>query len=263
MTRTLVVGSIVAGSLAAAPGVARGQEMSMGPPREPLVITPRAGLETGWTRFHLNGTRGDFYDVTARLDVRASRIVGLRLLLPVYALDLEGQSTRVGLGDAELRLRVLVLDDHDWRMYAGLADQLPTGNNGLGTGQGGTQLSPFVTAGWRTGGLVLYGTVADVVALHSQGNPPAFDYVDPSSDHEARYSLGAIFDAFGPVYANAALTGITVLTPSNAGDTLVYGGVAIGLLLGEYWKVVTGVELPIAGDHRFESKVALNLYVYF
>jgi hypothetical protein len=259
--RTLAVASILAGS--AASGVARAQEMSMGPPREPLVITPRAGIETGWTRFDLNGTRGDFYDVTARLDVRASHIVGLRALLPVYALDLDGRSTRVGLGDAELRVRVLVLDDHDWRMFVGLADQLPTGNNGLGLGQDGTQLSPFVTAGWRTGGLVLYGTVADVIALHSQGNPPGFDYVDPSSDHEARYSLGAIFDAFGPVYANAAVSGITVLTPSQAGDTLVYGGLAIGLLLGESWKIVTTAQLPIAGEHRFESKVGLNLYFYF
>ncbi|HEX8793767.1 MAG TPA: hypothetical protein VF765_22645 [Polyangiaceae bacterium] len=262
-TRTMVVGAIAAGILAAAPSVARAQEMSMGPPREPLVITPRVGIETGWTRFDLNGSRGDAYGVTARLDVRASRIVGLRLLLPVYALDLDGRSTQVGLGDAELRVRILVLDDHDWRMYVGLSDQLPTGNNGIGLGQGGTQLSPFVTAGWRNGGLVLYGTLADVVALHSQGNPPAFDYVDPSSDHEARYSLGAIFDAFGPVYANAALTGVTVLTPTDAGSTFVYGGVAIGLLLGEYWKLVASAQLPIAGEHRFESKVGLNLYFYF
>lgn len=235
----------------------------MGPPREPLVITPRVGIETGWTRFDLNGNRGDAYDVTARLDVRASHTVGLRLLLPVYAIDLDGRTTQVGLGDAELRVRILVLDHDDWRMYVGLVDQLPTGNNGIGVGQGGTQLSPFVTAGWRSGGLVLYGTLADVVALHSQGKPPAFDYVDPSSDHEARYSLGAIFDAFGPVYANAALTGITVLTPSGAGDTFVYGGVAIGLLLGEYWKLVASAQLPIAGEHRFESKVGLNLYFYF
>jgi len=255
--------AILAGCLAGAPRTARAQEMSMGPPREPLVITPRAGIETGWTRFDLNGNRGDFYDVTARLDVRASHIVGLRMLLPVYALDLDGSSTRVGLGDAELRLRVLVLDDHDWRMYAGLADQLPTGNNGIGVGQGGTQLSPFVTAGWRSGGLVVYGTVADVIALHSQGKPPAFDYVDPSSDHEVRYSLGAILDAFGPVYANAALTGITVLTPSNVGDTFVYGGVALGVLLGEYWKVVASAQLPMAGEHRFDSKLGLNFYLYF
>jgi hypothetical protein len=148
-------------------------------------------------------------------------------------------------------------------MFVGLADQLPTGDNGIGVGQGGTQLSPFVTAGWRSGGLVAYGTLADVIALHSRGNPPAFDYVDPSTDHEARYSLGAIFDAFGPVYANAALTGVTVLTPSQAGDTFVYGGVAIGLLLGEYWKLVASAQLPIAGDHRFESKLGLSLYFYF
>ncbi|HTQ45632.1 MAG TPA: hypothetical protein VMI75_22890, partial [Polyangiaceae bacterium] len=111
-TRTLVAWAILAGCLAGAQRTARAQEMSMGPSREPLVITPRAGIETGWTRFDLNGNRGDFYDVTARLDVRASHIVGLRMLLPVYALDLDGSSTRVGLGDAELRLRVLVLDDH-------------------------------------------------------------------------------------------------------------------------------------------------------
>jgi hypothetical protein len=258
-----VAWAILAGCLAGAPRIADAQEMGMGPPREPLVITPRAGIETGWTRFDLNGSHGDFYGVTARLDVRASHIVGLRLLLPAYALDLDGRSTRVGLGDAELRVRILVLDDHDWRMFVGLADQLPTGNNSLGLGQGGTQLSPFVTAGWRSGGLVVYGNLADVIALHSRGNPPAFDYVDPSSDHEARYSLGAILDAFGPVYANAALTGVTVLTPSDAGDTFVYGGVALGVLLGEYWKVVASAQLPLAGEHRFESKLGLNLYFYF
>jgi hypothetical protein len=257
------VWAILAGCLAAAPRTARAQEMGMGPPREPLVITPRVGIETGWAHFDLNGNRGDFYDVTARLDVRLSHTVGLRMLLPVYALDLDGIGTRVGLGDAELRVRVLVLDDHAWRMYVGLADQLPTGNNSIGVGQGGTQLSPFVTAGWRSGGLVVYGTVGDVIALHSQGKPPAFDYVDPSSDHEVRYSLGAILDAFGPVYANAALTGITVLTPSNAGDTFVYGGVALGMLLGEYWKIVVSAQLPMAGEYRFDSKLGLNFYFYF
>lgn len=235
----------------------------MGPPREPMVITPRLGVETTWGRFDLNGNRGDFYGVTARLDVRASPIVGLRLFVPAYVIDVDGQSSRAGLGDTELQVRVLALDAHDWRMFVGLDDQLPTGNNGIGVGQGGTQLSPFVTAGWRTGGLVLYGTVADVVALHSRGNPPGFDYVDPSTDHEVRYSLGAILDAFGPVYANAAITGTTVLTPEDAGDTLLYGGVALGFLLGQQWKAVASVQLPIAGEHRFESKAGLNVYFYF
>jgi hypothetical protein len=231
--------------------------------REPLVIATRFGLESTWASFDLGGTRGSYFGFAARADWRASSVVGLRLIVPVYTLGTEGQPWKTGLGDSELRLRVLVLDADDWRVFVGLTDGLPTGDTSLGVGQGATQLTPFVTAGWKKGPLVLYATVADSITLRVQDKPAPIDYVDPSTDHEMHGTLGAIVGLGDHAYATAAVTETTVLVPSDAGDTILTGGVAVGILPGRTWKLVAGGQLPLAGQHRFDAKASLDAYVFF
>ena len=230
---------------------------------EPLVNATRLGVESSWTSFDLGGTKGDFFGVTGRVDYRANRAVGLRLLVPVYSLRLPSLGRRTGLGDSELRLRVLVLNAGEWRAFVGMADQLPTGETHLGMGQGGSQFTPFVTAGWKRGPVLVYGNVADAIVVHPQSKPAPVDYVDPSTDHEARYTLGTLFEVLEDLYVNATVTAITVLLPSDLGDTFVSGGFLVGATPWDRWKFVASAQAPLAGTARFDVKLGLNAYFYF
>jgi hypothetical protein len=246
-------------------GAAQAQDFGVGPQREPTLTTSRLGLETSWAQFDLYGVRGQYIGLTARLDVKLHRHVGMRLLVPTYIIQQDNQPAGNGFGDSELRVRVLLLDAHDWRFYGGLADQLPTGNTALGLGQGGTQLSPFITGGWRKGPVVVFGSVADCIGLHPEdkGLAHTSDYVDPSNDHELRATFGAIAEIGEPVYVSAVVTDVTDLDPGSAGTSLLIGGAALGYLVSDDFKVVMVGQMPLAGEHRFEDKIGLNAYLYF
>jgi hypothetical protein len=262
----MLVAAIVAGvaGTLAFPGRAAAQDFGVGPQREPTLTTSRLGLESSFASFDDLGGKGDYYGLTVRGDLKLERHVGLRLLLPAYAIQLEGQPVRTGLGDAELRVRFLLYDGHPWRFYWGIADQLPTGNTSIGLGQGGSQLTPFITGGWRRGSFVAYVSVADAIGLHPQGKvEPAPDYVDPSSDHELRNTVGGIGEVTEALYFNAALTAITLLEPGQVGTTLVVGGVALGYQLSDSAKIVLVGQLPIEGEHRFDEKLGLDAYMFF
>jgi hypothetical protein len=261
--RLLVVVPAIAMALGSWSGEAAAQDFGVGPQREPTLTTSRLGIETSWASFDQQGTRGEYFGLTARGDVKLARNVGLRLLVPMYLLQLDGQAANNGFGDAALRVRILIFDAHPWRFYGGLEDQLPTGNTAIGMGQGGTQLSPFVTGGWRSGSVVVYASVADCIGLHPQGKPEPADYVDPSSDHELRANVGVIGEIAEPLYVNGAVTAITVLVPGDVGDTLLVAGAALGYVVSEDFKLVVVGQAPFFGQHRFDEKVGLNAYLYF
>ncbi len=242
---------------------ATAQDFGIGPQKEPSLTTSRLGVETAWARFDQQGARGGFFALTARGDLKLARNVGLRLLVPMYALQLDGQSPVVGFGDAELRARVLVYDGHPWRVYAGLAHQMPTGDTGAGLGQGGSQLSPFVTGGWRKGPVVVFASVSDAIGLHARGKPAPPDYVDPTNDDELRGNVGFITELSQAIYASAALTAVVDLDPGSTGTTLATGGLAVGYLVSEAFKLVLVGQAPIAGQHRFDEKLGLSAYLYF
>jgi hypothetical protein len=223
----------------------------------------RLGVESVWAAFDLQGTTGDFVGVVARGDLRLSPIVSTRLEVPVYTLQLSGQGTRIGVGDIELRTRIRLYDAHNWRLYFGLSDQMPTGNSSLGLGQKATQLTPFLTGGYRWGPVVIYGVVADAVVIRQPGAPQPTDYVDPGSDHELRYSLGAIVEFSSAIYANAGLSAITDLVPGEVGRSLAIASASLGVAPSPTWKFVCGLQLPAGGEHLFEEKVVGGLYYFF
>jgi hypothetical protein len=243
---------------------AAAQDFGVGPQREPTLTTSRLGLESSWSSFEDQGGKGDFYGLTVRGDLKLAPHVGLRLLVPVYAIQLTGQPLNTGFGDAELRVRFLLYEGHPWRFYWGIADQLPTGNTSIGTGQGGTQLTPFITGGWRTGATVVYATLADAIGLHPQGKTePLPDYVDPSSDHELRSTIGVVGPLTEALYFNVALSAITLLEPGQLGTTLLVGGAALGYQLNDTAKLVLVGQVPVEGEHRFNEKLGLDAYMFF
>jgi hypothetical protein len=248
--------------------LARAGIATSGPPQESVVGPSRLGIESVWTTFDLPGQNGGlqkgyFFGYAARGDYRVNHRVSLRLEVPVYTVHLDGLSTHTGLGDMELRMRALLLDSHDWRIYAGIADQLPTGATSTGLGQGATQLTPYVTAGYRYKHLIVYGLVGEALTIRPPKAATLPDWVDPSTDDEVRYTLGAVYEFSELFYANAIVTGITELLPSVLGTSLCTGGASLGLQPSDEWKIVAGLQLPIAGEHRYESKVLLSLYYFF
>lgn len=226
-------------------------------------IGTRLGVESTWASFDLDRVRGSFAGVTARVDWRAGSRVDLRLLVPVYAVTLDGAPTHAALGDSELRVRVLVYDAHPWRVFAGLADGLPTGSTSIGVGQGAPQLTPFLTAGYRAGPVVVYVNAADALTLRPADKPALPDYVDPSTDHELHGTLGVIAEMGEHLYAVATGNGTVVLVPSRAGDALATAGLAVGVLPSKRFKLLAGAQLPLAGEHRFDVRATLAAYVYF
>jgi hypothetical protein len=256
---------VITAALLVAARPSRAEDMGPNPlgAREGLTIAPRIGVESSWTSFDLQGTRGEAWGIAGRIDLKLSRVVGVRVIAPVYVLRLDGQGAQVGPGDAELRARFMLYDANDWRVFVGVLDQLPTGASSLGMGQQANQVTAFATAGWKTGPLVVYGIAGDTVALRTQDRPAPVDYVDPGTDHELRYTVGGIYAFDDAAYLAAAIDGTTVLVPSAAGDTLFTGGIAAGLLPGRRWKVVASARVPLAGEHRFESKLGLDAYVFF
>ncbi len=264
--RSLPAGALAAFALAGLlllPRRAHAGIAASGPPQELAPNKTRVGVESVWARFDLPGAKGDYFGFAARTDLRMAPRVSLRLEVPVYTLHLDGDGTKTGLGDVELRMRVLLLNADDWRVYAGLADQLPTGETSQGLGQGADQLTPVVTGGKRFGRLVLYVTLADALVVRAPHAASTPDYVDPSTDHELRYVGGSIYELTDALYANAAITGITVLVPSQLGQTLANGGLALGLSPTDAWKLVAGVQVPIAGDKRFDVRGLLGAYFFF
>jgi hypothetical protein len=261
--RILVAVIVVGGGVCTYAGEAAAQDFGAGG-KEPSLTTSRIGLESSWAAFDNQGGQGDFYGITARGDLKLAPHVGLRLLVPVYAIQLDGQPVNLGLGDAELRVRFLLYEGRPWRFYWGIADQLPTGNTSIGLGQGGTQLSPYITGGWRRGPVVVFATVADSIGLHPQDkSPPTPDYVDPSTDHELRTTIGAVDELSGDFYCNVALTEITLLEPGDLGNALLIGGAAVGYVLSDASKLVLIGQAPLAGEHRFNEKIGLNAYFFF
>ncbi len=248
-------------------GQAAAQDFGVGPQREPTLVSSRLGLESSFASFDQQGVKGDFLGLTVRGDLKLATNVRLRLLVPMYAIQLEGEQPRnYGFGDAALQVRAVLYEGHPWRFYYGLEDQLPTGDTAIGTGQGGSQLSPFVTGGWRKGSFVAYFWLIDCIGLHPQwgaGKPAPVDYVDPSTDEELRTTLGGYGEITDSLYFNVAVTTINPLLAQDSNAWTVIGGAALGYVFTDSIKMVVVEQAPLAGQHRFDEKIGVDAYMYF
>jgi len=265
-TRILVAAILAVVCVCAYAGEAGAQDFGVGGQQKgpPSLTQSRLGLESSWAAFANQGAQGDYYGLGVRGDLKLAANVGLRLVVPLYVIQLDGQPANTGVGDAELRVRFLLYEGHPWRLYWGIADQLPTGNTSIGLGQGGTQLTPFITGGWRKGSFVAFLSLADAIGLHPRDKaPPTPDYVDPTTDHELRAEVGALGEITDALYFNVVMTEITLLEPQDLGNALLVGGAALGYVLSDSVKVVLIGQAPLAGEHRFNEKIGLNAYMFF
>ena len=227
----------------------------------------RVGVELETARFDLAGTRGTYFTAIARADWAATRRLTLRARVPLQLLDLEGQppgqSGREGLGDVELRLRYRLTMRDPLLVAVGYTGQLPTGDAARGLGGGALQVAPYVTAGYRIGGTVVFATLNDTVTLRGGSTPRYVNYVDPNSDHELRYNAGLIYFFSDVVAANALVSGTTLLADDARGRTLFTAGAQLGIAPLPSVRVVAGGQLPLAGERRFDWKANAALIYSF
>jgi hypothetical protein len=234
-----------------------------GPAHEPLTTPSRLGVETDIATFDLGGQRGSYVNVAALYDWGPTDTFVLRARLPVDTLYLAGQAARTGIGDVGLRAKYrLYKDGERLLVFAGVDEQFPTGASHLGIGGGAIQVTPYVTAGFKTYKLIVYLGVGDVISLHPRSAQPA-DYIDPGSDHEVREDLGLTWNADKQVRLGAAVSGVTVLVPSAFGQSLLTGGGSFVYAPTPSFKLSLIAQLPIAGEHRFEEKGSFGVYYYF
>jgi hypothetical protein len=147
-------------------------------------------------------------------------------------------------------------------MSAGWVTELPTGARHRGIGNGSVQVSPFVTAGYRIGHLVLYGTVADSFSIAGRNQTRFPNYVDPGTDHELRLTAGTIYAFDETISGSVALTDTIVLTPSGNGQQLFVANTLIGAQRGPL-RIVMAPSVPIAGEQRFSWRITTAALLSF
>jgi hypothetical protein len=244
--------------IALAPSRARAEGLAgASPSLFPASGNVRGGAELETAAFNLEGQRGSYASAIARLEWAATDDLGLRIRMPFATLTLEGQEgTREGAGDAELRLRYQLLGQDPLKLSVGWVVQLPTGARRYGLGEGATQVTPFVSAGYKVGRTILYLTLGDNLSLAGVHRERLPNYLDPSEDHEVRATAGAIFTFSKAVYASAVLTETTILTSAQWGQSLLAGAVQLGVEPDRRLRLVLVPQLPLLGEQRFSWKLS-------
>jgi hypothetical protein len=222
----------------------------------PPTGTMRAGVETETTGFLIDGQRGSFISGVPRIEYTPLHLMNLRVRVPFHSLALDGETTtRNGIGDMELRLRLNLKRAEPLRISAGWVIQMPTGSKHEGLGEGAVQITPFVNAGLRIDKVIVYLTVADTMSLAFTHEPRLTNYVDPGTDHEVRSTLGTIIPVSDVVSAGAIFTETTILTQVQRWDSLLTGGLQLGVQPDPRIRVVASEQLPLLGEHRFSWKL--------
>ena len=253
--RALRIAAMVGALLGASRGTA-GADGPEGVSLFPRTSQARAGAEVETASFRLDGRRGAYASAIGRVEWVPLPLVELRARVPVHTLALEGEeTTRDGLGDSELRLRFHVVAREPLQISAGWLTQLPTGSNRQGLGGGALQVTPFVNAGFRASQTVFYLTLADAVTVAAPHHTRYADYVDPSSDHELRATLGAIFSFSDRVAASLILTSATELAESRRGRSVLAAAAQLGTQPDRRLRLVLTPQVPVKGEHRFEWKL--------
>lgn len=210
------------------------------------------GFDVDVAGFELAGIRGTYVTLAARGDFSPTPLLGLGARVPFHFLRLHDNGTRAGFGDVDLVLKVRVLAANErYALSVGLSTELPTGDAHEGLGSGHVELTPFVAGAYVLEHIVLHATVADNVSV-TRSDHEHVNFVSPHSDHELLYHLGAIYSFGRWFFANAVVSGVTVLEAAERGSTLLVFGPQVGFTPSEQWRITLGLQVPFAGERRFD-----------
>jgi hypothetical protein len=223
----------------------------------------RVGLEQEISGFDLPIAKGTRYTFAPRADWAPREGLSLRTRVPFHNLWLAGDDHRAGIGDAELRLKFRLYSHGGNRLVQGGAIQtMPTGSAVRGLGNGAVVLTPFLTGGIKIDKTILYAYVSDAITLRNQKARAYDDFTDPSTNHETRNVVGVITGPYGPIQGNLSLNAYTILTGGAVGETFVFGAAVFAFAPSDVFRVQAGLQLPVAGDERFDYKCTLDAYFF-
>jgi hypothetical protein len=229
------------------------------------AIHSRAGVEATGATFALRGLSGAFTTTSAIGEIAPVSALSLRLRVPVShaTYDGDGGAPHVGLGDLELRLRWRIRQDALLQASVGVAGSQPPGRRETHLGDGGGKVAPYVSAGYAaTRTTIVYTTVSDQISIPISPGDAIGDVTDPSSDHELRGDLGLIQRLGDVLFVSASTSGALRLVRRGPGD-FAYASAFVGATPSSDVRIVVGGSIPLAGEHRFESRTTASMLVSF
>lgn len=229
----------------------------------------RATVEVEAGAFHLAGRIGDWQLVAPAFELAVGSRLSFRARLPVARLAFADGTESIGLADASLSARVIVYRTPGDRLVlcAGLAAELPTGDADSGLGGGKVAIQPMIGASTKFalagGDLTVGAEVSDLKMLGEIGNPPWFaptcgctihgSAITPHTSHE----LAAAPWGSWTRGAWTASARIDVFIPLSGGDPFVSARAASSFALSRKLSLSAALELPTAGDQRFDWKAGI------
>lgn len=263
-----------------------------GPSNGGRSIGPRSRLflDVEVAEYNLDGRTGNWQMFAPSFELALHRRFSLFMRMPVARVDDRIRGVSVGVADWDLGAKVLAASDEEsgFVLTTGLGIELPTGSTNDGLGNGHVEFSPFIATGLRpldnvslaatvtgrfsTGGShahedSLYGTSG---VTHEDGEPghahalPAWlsddgaadhSVLSPHAQHEMAVRLSGWYQ-FGPAYLGVG-SEVTLQFTGESPWGPVLAIAELGVLVGET-QFSVALDLPIAGEHRYEWHGVLN-----
>ena len=213
--------------------------------------TSLIGIQVEGARFVLPQGSGRYLTATLRADYAPVSWMSIGARVPLNVLALDGEATRVGLGDVGGVLKFMLGHFDGGAISIGLYGEFPTGNGALGLGSGQIELSPFIRANFLADIFTVQLNVADSISV-GIGQPAFPEFIHPRSNHELQYQLGMGFFLFRQLTLMAVGEGVTVWDQPNFGETLIVVGPQIRWLIADHYQLIGTGHFPVYGPHRAE-----------
>lgn len=214
------------------------------------------------TGFDLEAGRGRFYTLALRGEVAPLPWLSFGGRAPLHWLHVDGADAVSGPGDLDLALKVRLIAGERLTLSAGLAAELPTGDEHAGIGSGHLELAPHVSALAVFGDLLLHGSAADSVSL-GEDDHEHVNFVSPHADHELRYHLGVAHPLHEQLVGNLVVSGATILSAEDRGDTLLVAAPQLAWAVTPRTALLATAELPLTSARRLDWRAAGSVQVSF
>lgn len=230
----------------------------------PVAPETRTEIDFQLAEFDLDASSGTWFAVAPVVEYAPLRWLSASARFGIVGVRYRtGGEDATGLADTDLcvKLRVAATEHGEIIASVGLGLGLPTGDSRDGIGNGHVELSPFVVLSSQvTPWLVLTGLVADHVSLADEHEHEHASVVAPHGAHEVVLRLGA--SAFVR-QTYVSLGGDAAIVVSGEAGSFVAARGEVGWLPARRLRFALGVDLPVAGERRFEWRARLGVGYLF
>lgn len=219
------------------------------------------GFDVEAAAFDFEEGSGSYQTAVVRAEVALFSRFALGLRAPWHLLGLDAVPLRTGLGDVDLSARGLLFDAAHWTLSGGIGTEIPLGDADAGLGGGHFAVSAFLSGMYVVSDTdaVIHASVADTLSLEQEGGHEHVNYIEPHSDHELSYHVGAALPVRENVLVNLVASGVTVLEAEDRGTTFVSAAPSVSLLFAPGWRASLGAAVPVTTARRFDWKVTTGI----